>query len=257
MRTVFKIKIKKKRCSNHVFLLEQSKNYQDGRNPHANTAAWSCDLERHPQNALRDIANWRKRRPSSYTTFLVLAWMITISRRKNLKQLKMFSEVCSRIALTFLYLARIGRPDIQWSVNKLARSVTTWTQACDRRLSRLISYIHHASDYRQYCHVVHTSQHYRLALFQDSDFAGDLEDSKSSSGGFRCIFRSRTFVPIIWTRKKQTSVSHSSTESEIISLAAGLRMDGLLALDLWDVGLFRWMLDCGWMDYLLSIFGMW
>ena len=35
--------------------------------------------------------------------------------------------------------------------------------------------------------------------------------------------------------KKQTSVSHSSTESEIISLDAGLRMDGSLALDLWDV----------------------
>ena len=35
--------------------------------------------------------------------------------------------------------------------------------------------------------------------------------------------------------KKQTSVSHSSTESEIISLDAGLRMDGLPALDLWDV----------------------
>ena len=35
--------------------------------------------------------------------------------------------------------------------------------------------------------------------------------------------------------KKQTSVSHSSTESEIISLDAGLRMDGLPPLDLWDV----------------------
>ena len=35
--------------------------------------------------------------------------------------------------------------------------------------------------------------------------------------------------------KKQTSVSHSSTESEIISLDAGLRMDGLPALDLWDI----------------------
>ena len=35
--------------------------------------------------------------------------------------------------------------------------------------------------------------------------------------------------------KKQTSVSHSSTESEIISLDAGLRLDGKLALDLWDL----------------------
>ena len=35
--------------------------------------------------------------------------------------------------------------------------------------------------------------------------------------------------------KRQTSVSHSSTESEILSLDAGLRMDGLPALELWDI----------------------
>ena len=35
--------------------------------------------------------------------------------------------------------------------------------------------------------------------------------------------------------KKQTSVSHSSAEFEMISLVGGLRMDGLLALVLWDL----------------------
>ena len=38
--------------------------------------------------------------------------------------------------------ARIGRPYILWSVNKLARSITKWTRACDQRLNRFISYIH-------------------------------------------------------------------------------------------------------------------
>ena len=68
-----------------------------------------------------------------------------------------------------------------------------------------------------------------------SDFAGDLEDSKSTSGGTLCTSGSHTFVPISWMCKKQTSVSHSSTESEIISLDAGLRLDGRPALDLWDL----------------------
>ena len=54
-----------------------------------------------------------------------------------------------------------------------------------------------------------------------------LEDSKSTSGGTLCIFGSHTFVPISWMCKKQTAVSHSSTESEIISLDTGLRLDGL------------------------------
>ena len=72
-------------------------------------------------------------------------------------------------------------------------------------------------------------------LFQDSDFAGDLEDSESTSGGTLCIFGSHTFVPISWMCEKQASASHSSTESGIISLDAGLRLDGIPALDLWDL----------------------
>ena len=85
------------------------------------------------------------------------------------------------------------------------------------------------------CYVVNTAKQCRLGLFQDSDFAGDLEDSKYTSGGTLCVFGSHTFVPISWMCKKQTSVSHSSTESEIISLDAGLRLDGIPALDLWDL----------------------
>ena len=80
-----------------------------------------------------------------------------------------------------------------------------------------------------------TAKQCRLGLFQDSDFSGDLEGSKSTSGGILCVFGSHTFVPISWMCKKQTSVSHSSTESEIISLDAGLRLDGIPALDLWDL----------------------
>ena len=75
----------------------------------------------------------------------------------------------------------------------------------------------------------------RLGLFQDSDFAGDHEDSKSTSGRTLCVFGSHTFVPMSWICKKQTPVSQSSTESKIISLDAGLRLDGIPALDLWDL----------------------
>ena len=120
-------------------------------------------------------------------------------------------------------------------MNKLARAVTKWTKACDKRLARLISYIHYTCEVRQYCYVCNTAQQCRLGFFQDSDFAGDLEDSKSTSGGFLCIFGSQTFVPTSCICKKLTSVSHSSTEAEFISLDAGLRMDGIPALDLWNL----------------------
>ena len=139
-------------------------------------------------------------------------------------------KVCSQIVLRCLYLARIGRPDILWSVNEFARSITKWTEACDKLLCRLTFYIRHTCEYKQYCHVGNTAKQCRLGLFQDSDFAGDLEDSKSTSGGILCILGSHTFVPICWMCKKQTSVSHSSTEAEVISLDAGLRMDDIPAL---------------------------
>ena len=117
------------------------------------------------------------------------------------------------------------------------RAVTKWTEACDKRLARLISYIHHTCELRQYCCVGNTAQQCRLGLFQDSDFAGDLEDSTTRSGGLLCIFGNQTFAPTSWMCKKQTSVSHSIAEAEIISLDAGLRMDGIPALDLWDLAI--------------------
>ena len=149
--------------------------------------------------------------------------------KEETKSVGELSNTCSQIVLKCFYLARIGRPDILWSVNKLARSITKWTKACDKRLNRLFF------KFTSYCHVGNTVKQCRLGLFQDSDFARDLEDSKSTSGGTLCVFGSHTFVPISWMCKKQTSVSHSSTESEIISLDTGLRLDGLPALEPWDL----------------------
>ena len=79
-----------------------------------------------------------------------------------------------------------------------------------------------------------TAQHCRFGLFQASVFAGDLEDSKSTSGDVLCIFGSRTSVPISWMCKKRTSVSHS-LQNRNFFLDAGLRMDGMPALDLGDI----------------------
>ena len=151
-------------------------------------------------------------------------------KKQELEMVEELSEVCSQIVLKYQILARIiGRPDILWSVNKLARAVTKWTRACEKRVARSIADIHHTTEFKQSCHVGNTVQQCRLGLFQDSDFAGYLEESKWTSGGLLCIFGSHTLVPTSWTCKKQTSVSHSSTDAEIISLDASLRMDGIPA----------------------------
>ena len=162
--------------------------------------------------------SYQTRRLNNSTKYLLPASLATTSK----KEMKSVGEPCHKsmlsIVLKCMYLARIGRPDILWSVNKLARSITKWTKACDKRLNRLNSYIHHTCEYKQYCHVGNTAKQCRLGLFQDSDFAGDLEDSKSTSGGTLCVFGSHTFVPISWMRKKQTSVSHTVQQNPKSSL---------------------------------------
>ena len=169
--------------------------------------------------ALSDIVNWQTRKWSNCTKFQALVWMIINLSRKNSNQLENFLK----------------------SARNLSWNARTWHELVDQtfcgRLTNLqdqsLNGLRHVTDDKH--HVGNTSQHCRWGLFQDSDFAGDLEHSKSNSGGVLCFFGSRTFVPVSWMCKKQSSVSHSSTESEIISLDAGLRMDGVLALDLWDI----------------------
>ena len=158
-------------------------------------SSWSCDMAGHAKKCVErycELANKTTQQLYKVSTPCIDDHHF---KEEEMKSVGEMSHVCSQIVLKCLYLARIERPDILWSVNNFARSLTKWTKACDKRLNRLISYIHHTCEYRQYCHVGNTAKQCRLGLF----------------------------------------VSHSSTESEIISLDTGLRLDGLPALELWDL----------------------
>ena len=179
------------------------------------------------------MTNWRTEQFNRYTKSQLDALTTTNSKKKKLDQLEnglQYAHKCFQNVLS-----RIGRPDVLWSVNKLARSITKWTKACDKRLNRLISYIHHTCEYKQYCHVGNTAQQCRLGLFQDSDFAGDLEVSKSTSGRLLCTFGSHTFVSISWMckNKLQFRIAQQSQKS------------------------FPWTQDWAWMGFQLLVFGFW
>ena len=158
-----------KRCSNHVFLQEQRKCYQGETNLTQKQWRGPMTCRDVLKSALYDIAIWQTRRQSSCTSLRVLVDEKFV-KKEELESVGELWEVSTQIVLKCLYLAQIGKPDILWSVNKLALSVTNWTQASDRRLARLISDIHHTRDYRQYCHVGNAAQHCRLGWFQDSAF---------------------------------------------------------------------------------------
>ena len=119
-----------------------------------------------------------------------------------------------------------------WSASRNRASVPARSPKVtsgDKRLARLISCTHHTCEYKLHCHVGNTAQNCRSGLFQDFDVARYLE---STSGEILCIFESHTFVQRSWMCNQQTSLAHSSTEAEVISLDAVLRMDGIPAWSL-------------------------
>ena len=81
--------------------------------------------------------------------------------------------------------------------------------------------------------VGNTAQQCRLGLFQDSDVAGDLEDSKHQHQVDSCACSEVTHSCQQVGCARNRLQYHSSTEAEIISLDAGLRTDGIPALNLW------------------------
>ena len=114
-------------------------------------SSWSYDMEGHAKKCVE--RNCELGNKTTQQLYNVTTPCIDDHHFKEEEVKSELSQVCSQIVLKCLYLARIGRPHILWSVNKLARSSRKWTKACDKRLSRLISYIHHTCEYKMYCYV--------------------------------------------------------------------------------------------------------
>ena len=104
-------------------------------------SSWSYDMEGHAKKCVErycELANKTTQQLNKVSTPCLDDHHF---KEEELKSVGELSKVCSQIVLKCLYLARIGRPGIPWSGNKFARSITKWTRACDKRLSRLIPYI--------------------------------------------------------------------------------------------------------------------
>ena len=110
-------------------------------------SSWSYDMEGHAKKCVErhcELANKTTQQLYKVSTPCIDDHHF---KEEELKSVGELSKVSSQNVLKCLYLARIGRPDILWSVNKLAPSITKGTKSCDKRLNRLISYIHHTREY--------------------------------------------------------------------------------------------------------------
>ena len=71
-------------------------------------------------------------------------------------------------------------------------------------------------------------------MYTDADFAGCKETGRSTTGIFLTLEGPHTFFPLNAVSKKQSVVSHSTPEAEIVAADAALRLEGIPGLTLWD-----------------------
>ena len=81
-----------------------------------------------PRNVWNDICEFANKATQQFYKVSTLCIDDHQFKEEELKSVGELSKVCSQIVVQCLYLARIGRLDILWSVNKLARSITKWTK---------------------------------------------------------------------------------------------------------------------------------
>ena len=136
------------------------------------------------------------------------------------------------VLMKLLYGARIARFDLLRQVNRLARNVHRWSDSDDRGLHHLMCYVHHTKHWRMVGWVGDSMDDVHLALYADADFAGCVESLRSTSGGHLDLQGPNTRFPLSGSSKRQSCVSHSTPEAEIVAADVAMRATCLPALKL-------------------------
>jgi len=106
------------------------------------------------------------------------------------------------------------RPDICFAVNRVCQFMHAPTDSHWAAVKRILRYLRGTASHGLY---ITRSSSFALHGFTDADWAGSVEDRKSTSGYL--VFFGQT--PISWKSGKQRTVASSSTEAEYKALADG------------------------------------
>ena len=110
---------------------------------------------------------------------------------------------------SLLYLTA-SRPDISFSIGVCARYQAAPKESHLTAVKRIIRYINGTPDYGLW---YSKDSNACLAGYSDVDWAGSVDDRKSTSGGCFCLGNNL----VSWMSKKQNSVSLSTAEAEYIA----------------------------------------
>jgi histone deacetylase 1/2 len=112
---------------------------------------------------------------------------------------------------SLMYLSVCTRPDICYAVSAIARMSNHPSKIVCEAVNHLFAYLNKNRDVGL---LIKREVNAELMLMSDSDYAGDLNDYKSTSG----IVAYLGSLLICWYCSKQTTTAQSSTDAEAISM---------------------------------------
>jgi len=130
-------------------------------------------------------------------------------RYKISENKQVFDKTTYKSAIGMLiFLSKCTRPDIAFAVNKAARNSESPTVSDWVKVKNIMKYLNSTKNYK-----LSYNGTGEILGYSDSDFAGDIKDSKSTSGYIILMGNN----PICWMSKKQSIVATSTAEAEYIS----------------------------------------
>eukprot|EP00833_Pecoramyces_ruminatium_P006475 jgi/Orpsp1_1/1180507/evm.model.c7180000073688.1 len=138
-----------------------------------------------------------------------------VGDNKISKNKEPFDKTTYKSAIGMLiYLSKCTRPDIAFAVNKAARNSENPTISDWVKVKDILKYLNNTKEYELYY-----DGKGKILGYSDSDYAGDLNDRKSTSGNIILMGEN----PICWNSKKQSVVATSTAEAEYINNTASIK----------------------------------
>ena len=224
-----------KRCSNHEFLLEQLRNCQGGKTSRKNCRVVLRHGRTRKENVWSDIASWLTKQLSSSTKSQLHALMTINSKKKNWKGWRIVKSMLSNCP----EMSVLGT---HWQTKHSLVCKTTCTKnhKMDQSVWQTLGSCWFLKYRTTFNNIVMWETLHNNASW-DCSRSLTLPESlntQSRPPEESCVSSEVTCLQVcsqkldVW---ETNLFSHSSTESEIISVVGGLRMDGISALDLWDL----------------------
>jgi len=137
------------------------------------------------------------------------------------------------------YIAGLSRPDIAFSINKIARRLNNPSKEVFRCAKRILSYIASSSSLGlKNTRNDNNTKEIKLIGYSDASFADIDTDKFKSSAGFIILLNG---TPISWKSKKIRYICTNTGESEYLALfiaSKEMLFLGHVLIDLYDIDLF-------------------